>query len=594
MLAGNNKYKISSRTRYLIVFSSFIMLIFGVIILSQSFDEFDNATEKGKHEAERLVNILSDQIDLSFLTIDLVLQRATDRQYLNRLFGGTIPEDMVYNFNLWIDETPQIVALAKTNEHGKINIAVHNPDYNDWLNYTSNISQSEPFKTLKSNSDTTISITPHVSKESKHSDLLLVSRRINKLNGGFDGIIIAAVKREYFSNFFASIDGNKSRNMYILLNDGRLLSSNNIYAKRQQISKNILSKFVDTEEKKSGDLTKAITKLEKINGKDQILSFKKSATLPITVIITIDENDYLSNFWNDRIKDILFLLLFTTFGSILSFFILSAAKQIIRVKESEAAAILASQAKSEFLANMSHELRTPLNAIIGFSEMMNSGYFGPMNSKQKERMGDINLCGNHLLQLISDILEFSKGEAGKLEIIEEKVNVSDAIKEIKRMLNEKATAKNIGITIAAEDDLPLLFADKRKVKQILINLINNSIKFTPDNGKIHVSAKIDGTGTMNLIIADTGIGIAAEDISTALAVFGQVRHGKNQEGTGLGLPLCRIFANLHGGKLSLTSTIGEGTTVRVSFPKERVMSGLGIEQLKLSSHESLANFKTET
>src|SRR4029077_1318933 len=141
----------------------------------------------------------------------------------------------------------------------------------------------------------------------------------------------------------------------------------------------------------------------------------------------------------------------------LSYFAVNMARQIIRVEESEASAILASQAKSEFLANMSHELRTPLNAIIGFSEMINSGYFGPLNAKQKERIHDINLCGSHLLQLITDILEFSKGEGDKLELIEEKVDLAEIINESVRIMNGKFKTKNIQAVIATEPNLAYLW-----------------------------------------------------------------------------------------------------------------------------------------
>ena len=272
-------------------------------------------------------------------------------------------------------------------------------------------------------------------------------------------------------------------------------------------------------------------------------------------------------------KDIGFLALFTIFGSVLSFFAVTMAKQIIRVEESEAAAILASQAKSEFLANMSHELRTPLNAIIGFSEMINSGYFGPLNAKQKERIHDINLCGSHLLQLISDILEFSKGDAGKLELIEEKVDIAEIVNESVRIMNGKMKTKGIHVVMAIEPNLPFLWGDKRKIRQVLINLLSNSVKFTPENGTITTAVRLDPHGNMALIVADTGIGIAEGDISKALSVFGQVHRSKSHEGTGLGLPLCKMYAELHEGKLLLTSKVGEGTTVRVIFPHQRLMSG---------------------
>jgi signal transduction histidine kinase len=259
------------------------------------------------------------------------------------------------------------------------------------------------------------------------------------------------------------------------------------------------------------------------------------------------------------------------FGSILSFFAIAMAKQIVRVQESEGAAILASQTKSEFLANMSHELRTPLNAIIGFSEMINSGYFGPLNAKQKERIHDINLCGSHLLQLITDILEFSKGDAGKLELIEEKVDLGEIVNEGVRIMNGKIKTKGLHLVVALEPDLACIWGDKRKIRQVLINLVSNAVKFTPENGTITITVRLDPQGNMHLTVSDTGIGISEADIPKALSVFGQVIHGKSHEGTGLGLPLCKMYAELHDGKLSLTSRLGEGTTVRVTFPHQRVL-----------------------
>jgi signal transduction histidine kinase len=220
---------------------------------------------------------------------------------------------------------------------------------------------------------------------------------------------------------------------------------------------------------------------------------------------------------------------------------------------------------------MSHELRTPLNAIIGFSEMINSGYFGPLNAKQKERIYDINLCGSHLLQLITDILEFSKGDAGKLELVEEKVDLGELVNESVRIMKGKIKTKDIDLIIRVEPGLPLLWGDNRKIRQILINLLSNALKFTPENGVITIAALYDVHHCLSLIVSDSGIGIAEEDIPKALSVFGQVHRAKNHEGTGLGLPLCKMYAELHDGKLTLTSKPGEGTTVKIIFPQQRTL-----------------------
>jgi len=203
--------------------------------------------------------------------------------------------------------------------------------------------------------------------------------------------------------------------------------------------------------------------------------------------------------------------------------------------------------------------------------MLGSGYFGPLNPKQKERIHDINLCGGHLLQLITDILDFSKGDAGKLELVEEKVVVQDMVDETIRMMHEKLKSKHINLVTDVDMDLPKLFGDKRKIRQMLLNLLSNSIKFTPEEGTVKLAVRLDQFNNMILTVSDTGIGMAEDDIPVALSVFGQVHRSHNHEGTGLGLPLCKMFAELHGGKLAIGSTIGQGTTVRITFPQNRVL-----------------------
>jgi signal transduction histidine kinase len=335
------------------------------------------------------------------------------------------------------------------------------------------------------------------------------------------------------------------------------------YAKVRQTMYQEIDSFGVNTKIRSG--TKTIDKSIKI------YAYKGIKKLPLMVGVVMDEEDFLAGWRAARIKDAGFLAIFTVFGSVLSFFALTMARQIQRVEESESAAVLASQAKSEFLANMSHELRTPLNAINGFSEMLGSGYFGPLNPKQKERIHDINLCGGHLLQLITDILDFSKGDAGKLELVEEKVVVQDMVDETIRMMHEKLKSKHINLVTDVDMDLPKLFGDKRKIRQMLLNLLSNSIKFTPEEGTVKLAVRLDQFNNMILTVSDTGIGMAEDDIPVALSVFGQVHRSHNHEGTGLGLPLCKMFAELHGGKLAIGSTIGQGTTVRITFPQNRVL-----------------------
>jgi signal transduction histidine kinase len=287
------------------------------------------------------------------------------------------------------------------------------------------------------------------------------------------------------------------------------------------------------------------------------------------LVIGLDERDFLQNWRNNLRKDIGFLSMFAIFGSVLSYFALTMAHQIRRVEESEASAVMASQAKSEFLANMSHELRTPLNAIIGFSEMMDAGYFGKLTPKQKERVHDIHLCGTHLLQLINDILEFSKAEAGKMELHEEHFDPQSIIDECVRIIDPRAQAKGLNVHVSVQKNLPRIIGDSRKTRQLLLNLLTNAVKFT-DAGDVYLSVQTVGERGLEIKVRDTGIGMRTEDIPQALSVFGQVHRDTHPEGSGLGLPLCRIFAELHGGELRIESAPRKGTTVVVLLPAYRL------------------------
>lgn len=235
---------------------------------------------------------------------------------------------------------------------------------------------------------------------------------------------------------------------------------------------------------------------------------------------------------------------------------------------------LANRTKSEFLANMGHELRTPLNAIIGFSDMIRGQEFGPVkNTRYLEYLEDINQAGNGLLNIINDILDLSKIEAGKAELREDVVSVSQAIDSCMLLMRERAVEKGVTLSLDLANGPSSLYADEQKLKQILINLLSNSIKFTPVGGEVTLRSRQDQSGYL-LQVADSGIGIAPDDIPIALSAFRQVDSDLNRsfEGTGLGLPLCKSLTEIHGGSLEVQSEVGVGTTVTVRLPTERIVA----------------------
>lgn len=552
------------RVRNLIGFSSLIMLLFCMFVAVQGSQDYKQAIADAKNRSARLANIMADHVELTLLGMDLSLRRAIERQYFNTLFGNNLPEYTEQNFRLWLGETPQLVALAQIDETGQVVVAAHKAAYDSWLDYGRGLVGEKFFEHMRDNDDRYVFVGKWFT--SKNEPIIVMSRRFSKLNGDFGGVILAAMNPDYFTDFYASIATGSPKFFMLAINDGTVLASG---PHNSQAALHVA--HASKQEGTFFTQQNVHMLMKTINDSIRIASMRQLSNVPVQVTVVLDEQDFLSSWRQSRMKDIGFLAMFTIFGSILSFFAITLARQVVRIEESESAAILASQAKSEFLANMSHELRTPLNAIIGFSEMMNSGYFGPLNTKQKERIHDINLCGSHLLQLINDILEFSKGDAGKLELVEEIVNMSEIIDEAARMMNGKIRGKGINIVISVDAPLPNLWGDKRKIRQILLNLLSNAVKFTPEGGTIRMIAKLDQSNGMGLIVADTGIGIAEEDIPRALSVFGQVHRNKSHEGTGLGLPLCKMYAELHGGKLMLSSRQGEGTTVKVIFPHQRTL-----------------------
>ncbi len=239
------------------------------------------------------------------------------------------------------------------------------------------------------------------------------------------------------------------------------------------------------------------------------------------------------------------------------------------------AAEAASRSKSEFLANMSHELRTPLNAIIGFSGMMSDRMFGPLNEKYSEYAAVIGDSGRHLLAIINDILDLARADADRLIVAEEEVEIGRVVDLSSRIVQELACKAEVDFIIETEDLLPNVLGDAAKLTQILVNLLSNAIKFTPAGGKVFLRIAREFQGGLTFRVADTGIGMSAEQIPIALSPFGQVDSGLNRkyDGVGLGLPLTKRLIELHEGTIEITSEPGRGTTVDFHLPKERVCRG---------------------
>ncbi len=254
----------------------------------------------------------------------------------------------------------------------------------------------------------------------------------------------------------------------------------------------------------------------------------------------------------------------------------------LELSEAKIRAEAESQEKSKFLANISHELRTPLNAIIGFSEILKDEVMGPINNDQyKDYINDIHASGVHLLSLINDILDYSKAEAGKLEVEMVDVDVTKVMQSCLRLVSPRAEAASVILVDEIPKDHYVVKTDPKRLKQILLNLLSNSVKFTPAQGKVSLSSWYNVVeGTLHIEVKDTGIGIAPKDISKVMSTFGQVQNEYNRkyEGTGLGLPLSKKLIELMGGRFIIESQVGTGTKITIVLPKDKIQNAPGQQQ----------------
>ncbi|ARJ64724.1 hypothetical protein WV31_03075 [Magnetospirillum sp. ME-1] len=406
--------------------------------------------------------------------------------------------------------------------------------------------------------------------QSRNDDrwIMVLSRRIETPDGRFAGVVAATINLEHLSTVIKVAARTSTDTALLVMPDGTILARTPDHNRfvGQSLGSSLDFEQIRNKPSGSGD---AVSPLD---GRNRLYAFHAATNHPVIAIASHDRGAVLKE-W--RRHGMLIALAALSIAGVIAALALLLIRQLRRMDDtldelarSRLAADAASHAKSSFLANMSHELRTPLNAIIGFSDALIAGFPGhSCRSRCHEYLGHVQSSGRLLLALIDDILDLSKIEAGRMEIDLAPTAIMPLVKECGDFVGMRAEHKGITLAMPGLDRDLTASVDPRRLRQILLNLLSNAVKFTPEGGRIILEAESDDRHLF-LTVNDTGVGMSAAEIAVALTPFGQnpSEVAKAEAGSGLGLPLSKRLAEMHGGSLSVTSIPGRGTTVTVTIP----------------------------
>jgi signal transduction histidine kinase len=418
-----------------------------------------------------------------------------------------------------------------------------------------------------------------------------ISKRVETADGRFVGVLVFLLAPAKLTTLYKSINLGKSGSITLVGTDNVILArfSKNSPEGLDGIG-NFIKNKIGPDDVPEGGQGFYIwdTRLDHVT---RLYSYRRVAGYPLVVSIGLGYDEGLASWWANA-KTILALAAIATLllGGLALYLAGEIGRRAMRdielaaersnlkianteLQDSKKRADVANHAKTLFLANMSHELRTPLNAIIGFSQIIKDGIMGPGKPLYAEYAKDIFGAGEHLLEIINNLLDISKIEAGKIELSDESIDPSDIVRASVAALRVQAAKKKIALTADIPPGTPFIHGDTLRLRQVLINLVSNAVKFTPEGGRVTMSAAFDPARGFSFTVTDTGIGMSPKEVVVALELFGQIENAiiKKHEGTGLGLPLAQHLVELHGGRIEIESIKGVGTTVHVRLPLDRVV-----------------------
>ncbi len=547
------------------LFAVAVASAFGLDAVTSYHDRLDSAGRETRNmaalladQARQLISGTDQTLRVAALAYDDWLtdpRRSTDTGYrmLKSIKGGT---DVIEALN-WFDSRGERVATS---------ISPNPPQLN--------IRDREHFHVHVERPDAGMFMSAPVQARTFAGLISVVSRRIVDPQGDFAGVAVAVLNMTYLERSLKRYHTLASVRVSLYLRDGTYVA--HYPNPESRVGRTNAHTRLFREELPKADHG-TFRGMAEVSREDRIFSYQTVTGHPLVAVVSMTRAKALAPWYNRiRLTGSLALLAIAA-AAIATGMIYRQAKRLEaerrRAIEAQFAAEHASRSKSEFLAHMSHELRTPMNAVIGFTEMMSSEVFGPIGSpKYREYLKDIAVSGQHLLHVVNNVLDLAKVEAGQWKMEEEPVRLREFTVSTVQTVRERARAARIGVEVDAGAPGITLRADPRLLRQILLNLVINGIKFTEPGGRVFVGWSLGEDGALALAVRDTGVGMSPEDAKRVLQPFGRgsALLARARHDTGLGLPLCKRFAEMHGGSLVIASVLGRGTRVTVVFPKELV------------------------
>lgn len=520
--------------------------------------------------------VLTEQAERSLQSVDTVLQTIVAVGARGNLFDPAIsPRMQVYLANQ-VEASPHVRSFLVMNRDGDLIIDSSNPVARSY-----NGADRENFQFLKSAQSHDVHIAAPLLGRLSGEWLFTVSRRLEDANGGFAGIIASVVDIRYFARFFESVNLGDDSRITLWRNDGTFLVGTPFVERRLGRKHEEMTAWVDS---LGGKTAGVLRQNGLVSGEARMTSFNMMKNYPTFIQVSRSIDGILAQWRGEAYALGIFAILATLVLCGIGWVLLSMAKAqenlLLSAYEARAHAEYASKLaeranrqKTKFFSAVSHDLRTPLCTISGFSDLMLAGHAGALTEKARDYVENIQNCGKYLLELLNDLLDMGKIEAGRLTLSEDEFALRSVVLDCLRQSSALSTAARVALAPYQEAEFGLR-ADPLRMRQILFNLLSNAIKFTVAGGRVEITTVRAADGSLRISISDSGIGMSREEITTALEPYGQVRNDftRTRDGTGLGLPLVKALVDMHGGQLEIASEPGVGTTVTVVMPAHRVLA----------------------